>query len=101
MSNEYHVRLHAKALHDIDRIFAYIANEKLSPENARGQTDRIRAALKSLEHFPQAHQERIEGRYAKKGYRQLLIDNYIAIFRIDESSKIVHVVTVQYQGRNL
>ena len=29
------------------------------------------------------------------------IDNYIAIFRIDESNKTVYVVTVQYQGRNI
>ena len=43
----------------------------------------------------------IKGKYAGKGYRQLLIDNYIAIFKIDESKKIVNVVTVQYQGRNL
>lgn len=44
---------------------------------------------------------KIEGRYAGKDYRQLLIDNYIAIFRIDEPHKTVYVVTIQYQGRNL
>lgn len=55
----------------------------------------------NLDTFPQAHQERNEGRYAGKGYRQLLIDNYIAIFKIDEADKIVYVVTIQYQGRNL
>lgn len=85
----------------MDDIFAYIALEKLSPENAKGQTDRIKNKLKTLETFPQAHQERIEGRYAGKNYRQLIIDNYIAIYRIDEETKTVHVVTIQYQGRNL
>ena len=43
---------------------------------------------------------RNEGRYAAKGYRQLLVDNYIVIFRIDEACKIVYVLKVQYQGRN-
>lgn len=85
----------------MDDIFAYIALEKLSPENAKGQTDRIKNKLKTLETFPQAHQERMEGRYAGKNYRQLIIDNYIAIYRIDEETKTVHVVTIQYQGRNL
>ena len=75
--------------------------EKLSPENAQGQTDRIWKALKSLEICPQSHQERIEGRYAGKKYRQLIIDNYIAIFKIDENTKTVYVVTIQYQGRNI
>ena len=58
-------------------------------------------AVLNLDTFPQSHQERNEGRYAGKGYRQLLIDNYMAIFRIDEPHKTVYVVTIQYQGRNL
>lgn len=99
--DSYKVKLNARAFKDIDHIFEYIALEKLSPENAQGQTDRIWKALKSLEMFPQSHQMRNEGRYAGQGYRQLIIDNYIAIFKIDESIKTVYVVTVQYQGRNL
>jgi plasmid stabilization system protein ParE len=99
--DNYDVKLNKRAFKDIDGIFEYIALKKLSPENAKGQTDRIRKALKSLATFPQSHQERNEGRYAGKGYRQLIIDNYIAIFRIDENTKTVYIVTVQYQGRNL
>lgn len=99
--DKYSVKLNKRAFKDIDNIFEYIALEKLSPENAQGQTDRIWKVLKSLEIFPQSHQERTEGRYAGKHYRQLIIDNYIAIFRIDENTKTVYVVTIQYQGRNL
>jgi toxin ParE1/3/4 len=99
--DKYEVKLSKRAFKDIDSIFEYIALEKLSPENARGQTDRIWKALKSLDTFPQSHQERTEGRYAGKGYRQLIVDNYIAIFRIDDDTKTVYIVTVQYQGRNI
>lgn len=99
--DKYNVKLNPRAFRDLDDIFAYIALEKLSLENAKGQTDRIRKKLKTLESFPQAHQERMEGRYAGKNYRQLIIDNYIAIYRIDEETKTIHVVTIQYQGRNL
>ena len=99
--DHYEVRLYPRAYRDIDDIYAYIALEKLAPDNAKGQTDRIWNALRSLETFPAAHQDRQEGRYANRGYKQLLIDHYIAIFKIDEKQKIVYVVTVQYQGRNL
>lgn len=99
--DKYDVKLNPRAFRDLDDIFEYIALEKLSPENAKGQTDRIKKKLKTLETFPQAHQERMEGRYAGKNYRQLIIDNYIAIYRIDEETKTVHIVTIQYQGRNL
>jgi plasmid stabilization system protein ParE len=99
--DKYKIKLNPRAYRDLEEIFAYIALEKLSPENAKRQTDRILIKLRKLDIFPQAHQERMEGRYAGKGYRQLLIDNYMTIFRIDEKTKTVHVVTIQYQGRNL
>ena len=50
---------------------------------------------------PSAHQDRQVGKYAGRGYKQLLIDNYVAIYKIDEQNKTVYVVTVQYQGRNI
>ena len=99
--DNYEVMLYPKAFRDIDDIYAYIAIEKLSPEIAKGQTDRIWQAIRSLEEFPESHQDRAVGRYAGKGYKQLVIDNYIAIFKVDENIKKVFVVTVQYQGRNI
>ena len=99
--DRYQVKLNPKAIRELDNIYEYIANEKLDPENAKKQVDRMKKAILNLEIFPQSHQERNEGRYSGKGYRQLLIDNYIAVFRVDEVNKIVYVVTVQYQGRNL
>ncbi len=98
---KYKVKVNPRAIRELHNIYEYIANDKLAPENTKEQVDRIKKAILSLDTFPQSHQERNEGRYAEKGYRQLLIDNYIAIFRIDEPHKTVYVVTVQYQGRNL
>ena len=99
--DKYKVKVYPRAIRELDSIYEYIANEKLSPEKAKGQDARIKKAILSLDTFHQSHQERNEGRYAGKGYRQLIIDNYMAIFRIDEPRKIVYVVTIQYQGRNL
>ena len=99
--DKYKVKVNPRAICELDHIYEYIANEKLAPENAKGQVDRIKKSILSLDTFPQSHQVRNEGRYAQKGYRQLLIDNYIAIFRINEENKTIYVVTVQYQGRNL
>lgn len=93
--------LYPKAFRDIDDIYAYIALDKLSPENAKGQTDRIWEAIKTLEQFPEANQDRLVGRYAGKGYKQLTIDNYVAIFKVNKDQKKVFVVTIQYQGRNI
>lgn len=99
--DKYKIKINPRAIRELDNIYEYIAKEKLAPENAKVQVDRIKKAVLNLDTFPHSHQERNEGRYAGKGYRQLLIDNYITIFRIDETSKTVYVVTIQYQGRNL
>ena len=99
--DKYKVKINPRAIRELDLIYEYIAKEKLAPENAKRQVEQIKKAVLSLDTFPQSHQERNEGRYAGKDYRQLLIDNYIAIFRIDEPHKTVYVVTIQYQGRNL
>lgn len=99
--DKYKVKVNPRAIRELDHIYEYIANVKLAPENAKEQVDRIKKAILGLETFLQSHQERNEGRYAAKDYHQLLIDNYIVIFRIDEPNKTVYVVTIQYQGRNL
>lgn len=99
--DNYKVKISLKAMRELDSIYGYIAKEKLAPENARNQVDRIKKAILGLDAFPYSHQARNEGRYAEKGYRQLLIDHYIVIFRVDETDKTVYVVTVQYQGRSL
>ena len=99
--DKYSVILYPRAFRDIDDIYAYIAHEKMSPENAKGQTDRIWDAIKSLEQLPESYQDRLVGQFAGKGYKQLIVDNYIVIFKIDKEQNRVYIVTVQYQGRNI
>ena len=99
--DKYTVKINPKAIRELNSIYEYIALNKLDFENAKNQVNRIKKSILNLDTFPQSHQERNEGKYAGKGYRQLLIDNYIAIFRIDETNKTVFVATIQYQGKNL
>jgi addiction module RelE/StbE family toxin len=99
--DKYKIKINPKAIRDLDNIYEYIALQKLAPETAKNQLDRLKQSILSLNAFPESHQKRIEGRYADKGYRQLLIDNYVAIFRIDDKTNTVFVITVQYQGRIL
>ena len=67
----------------------------------KNKTDRIWQAIKKLELFPKSHQDRLVGRYAGKEYKQLIIDNYIAILKLMKTRKKVFVLTVQYQGRQM
>ena len=50
--DKYKVKVTPRAIRDLDHIYEYIANEKLAPENAKGQVDRIKKSILSLDTFP-------------------------------------------------
>ena len=47
--DKYKVKVNPRAIRELDHIYEYIANEKLAPENAKGQVDRIKKAVLSDE----------------------------------------------------
>ncbi|MCD7769445.1 MAG: type II toxin-antitoxin system RelE/ParE family toxin [Oscillospiraceae bacterium] len=51
-----------------------------------------------MERFPNRCPMRRTGVYAGKGYRQLFVKNYTVIFRVEEDTKTVIVVTVRYSA---
>ena len=55
--DKYKVKLYKKAYRDIEGIYAYTANEKLAPENARGPVNGIKKSIIELDTFPESHQE--------------------------------------------
>ena len=86
----------SRALQDLDGIYDYIAHTLLEPGTALSLVGRIEEAILSLETMPYRCPERKRGAYANQGYLQLFVENYTAIFRIDETKKTVIVVTVCY-----
>ena len=98
--DKYSVKLMSRALRDLDGIYDYIARTLLEPETAINLVSRIENAILSLETMPYRCPERKQGVYANRGYRQLFVENYTAIFRIDEVKKTVIVVTVRYSPSN-
>lgn len=94
--DKYSVKLLGRALHDLDGIYAYIANRLQEPETALHMVEKLETQILSLETMPYRCPERRTGAYAGKGYRQLFVQNYTVIFRIDQEQKQVIVVTVRY-----
>lgn len=88
-------------MHDLDSIYAYIANTLLEPETASHLVDTLEDGILSLERLPYRYPERKVGVYANRGYRQLLIQNYTVIYRVIESEKTVVIVTVCYSRREI
>lgn len=94
--DKYKVMLLSRALKDLDGIYEYIAKSLSEPETALNLVDSIEEQILSLEYMPYRCPERRIGSYAGKGYRQLIVKNYTVIYRVEESTKSVIVVTVRY-----
>lgn len=97
---KYNVKLLLKAYRDVDEIFDYIKNELKEPNTAQNIFRSIEEAILSLEEFPYRGSERKVGIYANKGYRQLFVKNFTVIYRVDEYTGCVIVITVKYSPRN-
>lgn len=93
--DKYSVKLTSRALRDLDGIYAYIAQTLREPGTALKLVDRIEESVFSLEQMPYRCPERKRGTYANRGYRQLLVENYTVIYRVEETKKQVVVVTVR------
>ena len=96
--DNYSVKLMSRALRDLDKIYDYISHTLVEPVTALKLVERIENAIFSLETMPYRCPERRRGAYAYRGYRQLLVENYTVIYRIQESEKQVIVVTVRYSS---
>lgn len=94
--DKYIVSLTSRALRNLDDIYIYIAQTLLVPETALGLIDKIEKEILSLENMPYRFPERKTGAYANRGYRQLFVNNYTVIYRVDEKHKQVIIVTIRY-----
>ena len=80
--DNYSVKLMSRALRDLDKIYDYISHTLVEPGTALKLVERIENAIFSLETMPYRCPERRRGAYAYRGYRQLLVENYTVINRI-------------------
>ena len=97
--NMYRVRITAKALSDMEAIYDYIALELLNPDAAMGQYNRIADAIETLSEFPERFKVFDSRPERDIGMRQIVIDNYSAIYVI--RGEDVVVLRVLYGASNI
>jgi len=85
-----------QAERELDKIYAYIANELVAVDAAENLVDDIEEAILGLDVMPYRGTERTTGVFAGKGYRQIHVKNFTIVYRITEKPKQVIIVTVRY-----
>ena len=94
--DKYTVKMFPQAYRDIDKIYGQALLVSNYDDNAIALAEKLEKAILSLEEQPYRRAERKYGFYAFKGYRQLIVENYIIIYEVFENEKVVAVVTVKY-----
>ena len=84
----YRVNVLPVAREDVADVYYYIALD--SPEAALRVTDKIMDTVDSLSEFPERCQIVPDNELAKQGYRMLIIDAYIAFYKVIESEVWVY-----------
>lgn len=98
MANNYRLKIFPLAQADMESIFAYISKELKNPTAAINQIDDFEKAFENICAFPESC-PLIDNEYVKdKTLRKLIVNNYIAFFRIKD--KDLQVIRVLYGMRN-
>ena len=93
--DKYTVKMFPQAYRDIDKIYEQALLVSNYADDAIALAEKLEKAILSLEEQPYRGAERKYGFYAFKGYRQLIVENYI-VYEVLENEKVVAVVTVKY-----
>jgi len=86
----YNVLVLPIAREDIAEIYYYIALD--NPDAALLVTDSIMDKIDNLGQFPNNYPLVSDGALAQKGYRMLVIENYIAFFKVFDADVLVYRV---------
>ena len=97
----YQIIYSPESLDDLRAIYSYIAFDKLAPQNAESQVNRIRQSIRSLDLFPEGHTTVEWEPWASMGMRFLPVDNYIVYYLVDNNKGTVSIVRIFYGARDV
>lgn len=93
---KYTIKLLQSASRDLDDIYNHIADDFKEIDTAEKMANALEDAILSLDEMPYRGSVRKTGAFANRGYRQLFVKNFTIVYRIDETGKMVIIVTVRY-----
>lgn len=96
---KYDVKITSRALADMEAIYNYIADVLQAPDTALAQYNRIAEAIESLQAFPNRCKLFDSQPEHDMGLRQLIVDNYSAIYVVSENT--VTVLRVLYSASDI
>ena len=98
--NSYILKFTPKANGDLEQIYAYVSGKLFSEIAADNLLERLENSLIRLRYFPYSCSFVSDEPLKNKGYRKLIVDNYIAFYLVNETEKQVVVMRILYGAQN-
>ncbi len=95
-NSKYKLKFTPKAEEDLDEIYNYITTKLFAETAAESLMDKIENAFMRLEKYPFSCSFVFDKPLKSRGYRKLIIDNYIAFYLVNESEKQVIIMRILY-----
>lgn len=100
MKNDlYEVRYTPLAYEDLDEIDTYISETLVNSKAATDLMYEMEKSISRLEEFPYMGSEVADSYLASKGYRKLVVKNYLVFYLINSKQKQVVIMRVLYGAR--
>ena len=96
MDAEYKYKITPAAEMDLDAIDAYISSTLFSPVAAQTLMDEFERHFRSLCDNPLRCEASRNPVLGQKGYRRLVVNQYVALYLVDEATKRVIIARVFY-----
>ena len=88
------------AIKDLSEIISHIVVHLQNPQAASELADEISKCYANLAHIPKMYEMCNDARNRGKGYRRLVVKNYIVVYRVDEEEMVVYILRIFYGKRN-
>ena len=100
MAIKYELILTDRAKQELEDIYYYISKSLMADKAAENLINKIEKSILRLETMPESCSRIEELKEKNRVYRKLIINNYVAIYRIDEVNQKVYIIRIVYGGRN-
>ena len=100
LTNNYELKITKKASEDLADIYKYITEELKNKTAALDLIDEIEKNTLRLREFPYSCSYVEDINLKRKGYRKLIVKNYITFYIVNEMHKKVTIMRVLYGRQN-
>jgi toxin ParE1/3/4 len=100
VENKFNLKFTLKASEDLEEIYIYISEKLFDNTAATTLLEKIESNIMRLEDFPYSCNLVLNEVLKNKGYRKLIVDNYIVFYLINEFDKQVIIMRILYGAQN-